>query len=1194
MAVIYSLSKKNKPDPNHPQVRQPGKGKELIGKVVEILSLRSKEEGAKLQKLLKKRKTLKLDDFEDKLKQTIDIDDVEFNTRPVRQIHDIGKILSLYKPRVYRGEDPSSQLYVTNSGSVMFIDKEMKKLYYNELDIYTINKSKLGFIPGTRTKNDINTMNWAFTDDGALGYSSEEIYFLSVINGKDKADKPDKISKIDFKINQDRLFIKSVVGCPDSRYILITLSTIYEELVLLIWDLKTNSEVINYSLETEFSYIGKPGNQYGIVLTSDFYINLDLGLINYYFDHGFSKFPWTSQDQGYKMDKNETTILYKGKLLMKEMYSENEVLQSLLDGRTIYNERTENDKLSAHQMLIQIEGNTILHLYSVDFIPLSLMLSYMEKRKPNMLNSILMKNNKGQTPIDLAIKFESMKTINLLLLYLAKLKDASFSRLLQSKFNKLLSMNLISFHSYLDSCFFQTIQMKGIKFLDLKQDYEKQVFTHKSCLIDESFLKLNTNEEVGTSTVDDKKASQNKSQNQQKEEMAQKSRADDYRVEAQNAPHPFEQSDEPDQAEIEIPDSDEVDEESEIVDANNAFSGNDKNNAIQADSSRSDKSIDEDDEEDEGGEDESKNENEEEKGQDPNQVIVRKEDIDPNPYDPAYNIFTTENRNDTVVRDGDYSEDPLEMDDYYRRNAGSNEDSIRQMRSQRLVPKNEVLATEKEEARLQKFEEELKSKHSLSRLGTKKLSRQFKDMKTVNTKNLTKEELAQYREQERAEYYRQNIKNNMPVLDITAIEFDWLFGEQGAAFVRTMADTDSIELFSIGIIQEIIGFFWGYYRIRIVLASLLPFVVNFLVFAAYTTYLKWDDDDHGDDTNHWRIYSYVCMGLTLFFALYFLIFEILYFSKKGLSYLVSFWSIINLLSIGLNIATVVIDFTDLEKKYFIPVASSAIIIMWLKLFYYGRIFDQTSTIVRMIIEISKDMVPFLIIVFTLLFGFTNAFFIIADNVKGTQDMDCRDDDGNEFEGRFTGKNLFLALTYTWQQGLGEFNTDQFCTSNFEEFVFILWIFCTFFFLMVFLNLLIAVLSDSFDKIQETLENNLLKEQAIMMKDNEILLNRKKVFKDVKYLILIEKVLVTDKSGSWGGKLDYVNRIIKRTRNTHFRLIDKIMERTGEFLNTSLDYRIGTMEQTTDKSLNYIVDKIDRLDQNVKMYKDIFLRVMALR
>lgn len=87
-----------------------------------------------------------------------------------------------------------------------------------------------------------------------------------------------------------------------------------------------------------------------------------------------------------------------------------------------------------------------------------------------MLSSILMKNNKGETPIDIAIRFESQRTVNLLFKALAELKDGSYSRLIYSKFNKLLRMNLVSFHEYLDSCYFQTIQMKGCNFLKLKDD----------------------------------------------------------------------------------------------------------------------------------------------------------------------------------------------------------------------------------------------------------------------------------------------------------------------------------------------------------------------------------------------------------------------------------------------------------------------------------------------------------------------------------------------------------------------------------------------------------------------------------------------------------------------------------------------------------------------------------------------------
>jgi hypothetical protein len=148
-------------------------------------------------------------------------------------------------------------------------------------------------------------------------------------------------------------------------------------------------------------------------------------------------------------------------------------------------------------MMLQIDGNTILHLYAIDAVPLERMLEFIMDNKKNMLTSILMNNNKGETPIDVALRFESKKTVNLMFNALSELRDGSYSRLIYEKFNKLISMGLISFHEYLDSCYFQTIQMKSITFLKLKDlDFEDYtVLTHTSCLVDEEFLRKYTNEQ---------------------------------------------------------------------------------------------------------------------------------------------------------------------------------------------------------------------------------------------------------------------------------------------------------------------------------------------------------------------------------------------------------------------------------------------------------------------------------------------------------------------------------------------------------------------------------------------------------------------------------------------------------------------------------------------------------------------------
>jgi len=100
---------------------------------------------------------------------------------------------------------------------------------------------------------------------------------------------------------------------------------------------------------------------------------------------------------------------------------------------------------------MQINGNTIVHLYSIDYSPLKIMIEFMKENKQFMLTSILMKNSNHETPIDVALKFESQKTVNLLLSSLAELRDGSYSRLISNKFNALFDMNLVSFHEYLDS-----------------------------------------------------------------------------------------------------------------------------------------------------------------------------------------------------------------------------------------------------------------------------------------------------------------------------------------------------------------------------------------------------------------------------------------------------------------------------------------------------------------------------------------------------------------------------------------------------------------------------------------------------------------------------------------------------------------------------------------------------------------------
>lgn len=55
--------------------------------------------------------------------------------------------------------------------------------------------------------------------------------------------------------------------------------------------------------------------------------------------------------------------------------------------------------------------------------------------------------------------------------------------------------------------------------------------------------------------------------------------------------------------------------------------------------------------------------------------------------------------------------------------------------------------------------------------------------------------------------------------------------------------------------------------------------------------------------------------------------------------------------------------------------------MWLKFLYFLRLFAPTAALIRMIIEIVKDMATFLIIYFMAVIGFANALYILSFNLE---------------------------------------------------------------------------------------------------------------------------------------------------------------------------------------------------------------------
>ncbi len=109
-------------------------------------------------------------------------------------------------------------------------------------------------------------------------------------------------------------------------------------------------------------------------------------------------------------------------------------------------------------------------------------------------------------------------------------------------------------------------------------------------------------------------------------------------------------------------------------------------------------------------------------------------------------------------------------------------------------------------------------------------------------------------------------------------------------------------------------------------------------------------------------------------------------------------------------------------------------------------------------------------------GFGNAFYIMSLNVIQPSSSDAPADDGTvpdasadeEAPSRFTGGNgnFLMALIYSFRTGLGDFSTDGYDTVEGEPWLWIIFLLCAILIQIILLNLLIAIMGDTYGKVTE--------------------------------------------------------------------------------------------------------------------------------
>ena len=111
-------------------------------------------------------------------------------------------------------------------------------------------------------------------------------------------------------------------------------------------------------------------------------------------------------------------------------------------------------------------------------------------------------------------------------------------------------------------------------------------------------------------------------------------------------------------------------------------------------------------------------------------------------------------------------------------------------------------------------------------------------------------------------------------------------------------------------------------------------------------------------------------------------------------------------------------------------------------------------------------------------------------------------------------------------GLGEFDMENFDAQD-STFVWLFFILSTFVTQLIFMNLLIAIMGDTFDRVQEMKVQAATKEKISMIKDFIWMLDMEEEFKNSKYILIVEQQMTTSNGNTWEGKVGQLKSFMQQ-------------------------------------------------------------------
>ena len=297
---------------------------------------------------------------------------------------------------------------------------------------------------------------------------------------------------------------------------------------------------------------------------------------------------------------------------------------------------------------------------------------------------------------------------------------------------------------------------------------------------------------------------------------------------------------------------------------------------------------------------------------------------------------------------------------------------------------------------------------------------------------------------------------------MVGIPMTWkIYSEEVMKFMNNLSGSQNSKLHELPMVQHIVDYFWlqaQWYYLIIGIIYLFPFGL----FSGFVGRRNEKDNDN------------VLIPLIVFNGILAAI-EFVQLSANYSDYLRDVWNYVDILFLAFQGTVIGLHYADFDPEWQTMIISGATFLSYTKLLVMARAFNSLRYLIRMIVETLKDMVSFLIVCGVYLFGFALARYQSRKQIPG-QEVTFRD----------FGSDMFIVYNMFY----GDWDSDEYPDSLIPFFMIV-----SFLLTLVLLNMVIAIMGDTYDRVKDNLvvvdtreRLSMIQEAAIMMKQCKRLLS----------------------------------------------------------------------------------------------------------